>query len=128
VSKKNLLIVEDDETFRKVIRNVTELLGFQVREAENGLVAQTIFDLNVDAFDLIISDVQMPEMDGVEFLKHVRAVNKDTKFILMTGFSELIEAQRAYEIGANEFLAKPFRLENFKKVLQAVFAPKPKPE
>jgi putative nucleotidyltransferase with HDIG domain len=122
-AKKQLLLVEDDETFRKVIRNVVEMLGFEVREAENGLVAKTIFDLNSKAFDLIMSDVRMPEMDGIEFLKHVRASNKNVKFILMTGFSELIEAHQAYEIGANEFLAKPFRLENLKKVFVNVFAP-----
>lgn len=124
--KKQLLLVEDDETFRKVIRNVVELLGYEVREAENGLVGQTIFDLNTKGFDLIMSDVRMPEMDGIAFLKHVRTRNKEVKFILMTGFSELIEAHQAYEIGANEFLAKPFRLENLKKIFAHVLAP-PKP-
>lgn len=125
LSKKQLLLVEDDDTFRKVMRTAVEMLGFEVREAENGLVAKTIFDLKPNAFDLIISDVRMAELDGIGLLKHVRQNNKDVKFILMTGFSELIEAQQAYQIGANEFLAKPFRLENFKKVIASVFAPKP---
>lgn len=118
---KHVLIVEDDDSFRKTIRNVVEMLGYEVREAENGLVAKTIFDLNRQAFDLIISDVNMPEMDGVAFLKHVRASNADVKFILMTGFSEIIEAQQALDAGANEFLNKPFRIENLRKSIAAAY-------
>lgn len=114
----NILLVEDDDSFRKTIRGVCEDLGFEVREAENGLVAKTIFDLNTDKFHLIISDVRMPESDGIAFLKHVRTVNRKVKVIMMTGFSELLEARQAFELGANEFIAKPFRRELLAKVIE----------
>lgn len=125
-AKKRALIAEDDETFRKVLRNAIELLGFEVREAENGKVAKTIFDLNTNALDLIVSDIRMPEMDGVTFLKHVRSLNKNVKFVLMTGFAEVIEAAQAQALGANEFLAKPFRLETIRKAIKACFDTSPK--
>lgn len=114
----NLLLVEDDEAFRKMIRSVCEEVGFEVREAENGMVAKTIFDLNPSHFHLVISDVKMPEADGIFFLKHLRAVNRSVKVIMMTGFSELLEARQAFELGANEFIAKPFRRESLIKVIE----------
>lgn len=117
---KPLLLVEDDQIFRGILKKIFEGFGFEVREAETGLVAKQIFDLNRQHFALIVSDVRLPGMDGVAFLKHVRTVNKDVKFILMTGFSDITEAQEAYKIGASEFLAKPFRLDNLKNVIHAV--------
>lgn len=114
----HLLLVEDDEPFRKMIRSVCEELGFEVREAENGLVAKTIFDLNTTQFHLVISDVKMPEGDGIFFLRHLRSINRSTKVIMMTGFSELLEARQAFELGANEFIAKPFRRESLVKVIE----------
>lgn len=123
----SVLLVEDDEIFRKNIALILKSLNHSVREAENGLVGKTIFDLNPQAFDLVISDVKMPELDGIGLLRHIRGINSSVKYIMMTGFTELVEAKQAYEIGANEFLAKPFRLNSLKDTIAACFQPKPKP-
>jgi len=122
---RHALVVEDDETFRHTVCELLTALGFQVREAENGLIAKTIFELNPDLFDLILSDIRMPAMDGIALLKFVRLTNQTCKFVVMTGFSEIIETKEAYELGANEFLAKPFRLEAFRTVIKNCFSPKP---
>lgn len=124
VGVKQVLLVEDDESLRKTICGLLEPMGFHVREAENGLVAKTIYDLNPKFFDLIISDIRLPELNGIGFLKHVREANRETKFLAMTGFSELLEAKQAFELGADEFLSKPFRLETFKSMINACFKPK----
>jgi response regulator RpfG family c-di-GMP phosphodiesterase len=125
-NKRSVLLVEDDETFRKHLRETLVGLNWNVREAENGLVAQTVFDLNKDRFDLILSDVKMPEMDGVQLLTHIRASDKKVKFIMMTGFSEVIESKQAFDLGADEFLAKPFRLQGLRDAINLCFDPKPK--
>lgn len=65
VKKKRVLIVEDEEIFRNFFGQIFDSEGFEVRYAENGLVAKTILSLNSSQFDLVISDIKMPEMDGV---------------------------------------------------------------
>jgi putative nucleotidyltransferase with HDIG domain len=90
--------------------------------AENGLVAKTIFDATEKAFDLILSDIRMPELDGIQLLLHCKHHRKDSKFLIFTGFSEYLETHSAAELGADAFLAKPFRLaELVKQVGQLLF-------
>jgi putative nucleotidyltransferase with HDIG domain len=74
--------------------------------------------------------MHMPEMNGLNLLKHVRAANPECKFILMTGQKAALDAnvaEMAVAIGANEFLAKPFRVEHLKAAVAECFDPKPKP-
>ncbi|CAN5699567.1 hypothetical protein BH10BDE1_BH10BDE1_02070 [soil metagenome] len=105
-----VLLVEDDNALRTIIAKNLSRRGLMVREAENGLVAKTIFELDPKRFDLIISDIRMPELDGVALLKIVRAAGT-VPFIVMTGFSELIESKNAFELGASDFLPKPAKTE-----------------
>ena len=67
--------------------------------------------LGLESFDLVISDIRMPFMDGVELLKWVKA-NTSIPVILITGFSEILETAEAYRLGASDFLLKPFRSED----------------
>lgn len=112
------LVVEDDAVFRRLIVKALTRNNFAVVEAENGIKAQRIFDEQHSDLDIIISDVKMPELDGVEFLKYVRS-QSDIPFILMTGFSEIVEAQGAARLGANEFLQKPFRTDDMIEAVEA---------
>lgn len=113
ISDKKILLVEDDNSFRKLLKTFLEREGFDVREAENGLVAKTILDLNENTFDLVISDIKMPQLDGVQLVEHTKTIRPNLKFILMTGFSDILEAQQAYEHGADGFLPKPFEKNMF---------------
>lgn len=122
--KRKVLIVEDDEPFRNLLGQIFEAENFIVRYAENGLVAKTILSLNTNKFDLVISDVHMPEMSGAELLKVVRGVNPNTKFIVMTGFTQMLDAKDALSLGANEFLAKPFKMKELLDTVEKVFKPK----
>lgn len=122
-NKKKVLIAEDDESFRNLLGQIFQAENFVVITAENGLVAKTILEHN-SKFDLVISDVRMPEMDGATFVRAVRSAHPATKFILMTGFSEILEAKHALELGADEFLAKPFKMKELLDALERVFKPK----
>lgn len=110
--KPLVLVVEDDHTFRRLLRSTLERRGYRVREAEHGLAAQTVFERFREQIEVIVSDIRMPELDGIGFLEFVRS-QASTPVVLMTGFSEIIETKRAFELGANEFLTKPFRAETF---------------
>lgn len=120
---RRVMVVEDDESFRGLLGQIFESQGYEVRLAENGLVAKTIFDLNQGAFDLVFTDVKMPEMDGIALLKHIRESSSKVKVIVATGFSEVLEAQQAFTLGAHGFLPKPFRIAELLKTLDAVFSP-----
>ena len=100
-----ILVVEDDEFFRTALENVLVDAKFDVTVAPNGKSAKEL--LSMTPFDLIVSDIQMPFFDGVELLEWVKE-NKPTPFILMTGFAHILETKSAFELGADEFIAKPF--------------------
>lgn len=106
--------------FRYVLRTFLEAEGYGVHEADHGTAAVTF--LQKEKVDLIISDTQMPQMDGIALLAWVKE-NTSSKYVLMTGFSEVIECQQAYKLGADEFLAKPFRKEELIQILKETFAP-----
>lgn len=103
---KKILVAEDDEFFRNIICDV---LGenFEVIQAPNGLTAREI--LLIQDVDLVVSDVQMPGFTGLELLEW-SVKNKPVPFIIMTGFSTLLETHSASELGAQGFIAKPFKI------------------
>ncbi len=118
MNKKKILLVEDDEFFRSAVKSI---LGkkYEVIEATNGKMARDILSMSTP--DLVISDIQMPFFNGVELLEWTRK-HKVLPVILMTGFSQILETQKASELGAAEFLAKPFQeselLEKVSRVLK----------
>jgi putative nucleotidyltransferase with HDIG domain len=128
VEKRKVLIVEDNETFRNVLVQILSTENFDVRYAENGLVAKTVLSLNPNGFDLVLSDVRMPEMDGPAFLKAVRSQNPETHFIMMTAYSEILDAKDALELGADAFLAKPFKMAELLALIEKVFQKQEQPE
>ncbi|MCB0421763.1 MAG: response regulator [Bdellovibrionales bacterium] len=103
--KMRILLVEDNEFFRDAVKLTLEGAGYQVVEAPDGKVARDI--LPTLKVDLIISDIQMPFLNGVELLEWTRS-NIEVKFMLMTGFAHILETQKASELGADDFIAKPF--------------------
>jgi putative nucleotidyltransferase with HDIG domain len=115
---KKILLVEDDEHFRAAIKGI---LGkkYEIIEANNGKMATDI--LSTSKPDLVISDIQMPHLSGVQLLEWTRK-NTIVPIILMTGFSQILETQKAHDLGADEFLAKPFQeaelIEKVRKVLK----------
>ncbi len=106
-SQIQILIVDDDKSLRSAIAETLKIKGYVVFEAENGQKAWDF--LESMPVRIVISDVQMPVMDGIDLLRKIAAKDASIKVIMMTGFSQILEAQQAYEMGASEFLAKPFK-------------------
>ena len=103
-----LLIIDDEPDIREGLSFAFKRKGFQVLLAENG--RQGLELVNSNRVDIVISDVRMPEGDGVEFLCEVRKINPTVPcVILVSGFSDLTEAQ-AIKLGAKAMFSKPFDL------------------
>ena len=113
-SAKKILLVEDDEVFRTVLKKSLQSKKYEVLEAPNGKAAKEI--LLMHKVDLIISDIQMPHFNGIDLLEWVKA-NLPTPFVLMTGFSQALETKKAHEMGASDFLAKPFKDKDLAEVI-----------
>jgi CheY-like chemotaxis protein len=110
-----ILIVEDDESLGAAITNIAESCGHDAVWAENGRSA--IEKLKSDKFDCVVSDVQMPVMNGLELLTWTRA-NHPIPFIVMTGFAEQVDTKNIIKNGAINLLMKPFRKKEFEQALQ----------
>jgi putative nucleotidyltransferase with HDIG domain len=115
-----ILVVDDDDIFRGAVEKNLKAAGHEVVSAQNGKVALEQMAAHKPA--LIISDVRMPEMDGLELLKRVRSASQ-IPFILITGFSEIMETQTAHNLGADDFLPKPFYGEDLNRAVSRCLAP-----
>jgi len=107
---KKILVVDDAVFIRNFIRTAMKMIGlYQVSEAADGRQAWGM--IQTKPFDLIISDWQMPEMDGLELLKHVRAEEKvqHIPFLMLTSTADPESVRLAAEAGVSDYLAKPFR-------------------
>ncbi len=124
-----ILVVEDEEFFRDVLVNVLKKEGHDVHGCADGKTAQHI--LGAKVFDLVISDINMPEVTGIQLAEWMKVSFPSIPMILMTGFAEIIETQQAYALGVKEFLTKPFQQGLLLEKVRSVFAkeaPKPKDE
>jgi len=101
-----ILVLEDNKALRMIIRKALEKAGYTVKTAENG--KEGLKALKEETPDLIISDVIMPEMDGFEFLKKIRKKHPLIPFTFLTVKSEFDDYSKGYEMGATDYLTKPF--------------------
>jgi two-component system chemotaxis response regulator CheY len=118
------LVVDDSATMRQILKEYLQKLGFAVTEAENGREALGILK-GMAAADLVLVDWNMPEMDGVSFVRAVRAnPNYATLPLLMvTTNTELAQVATALEAGANEYIMKPFTREMIREKLELLGFP-----
>ncbi|HEX8141071.1 MAG TPA: sigma-54 dependent transcriptional regulator [Pyrinomonadaceae bacterium] len=111
----NLLIVDDEQSMRQLLSLVFGREGHQVRTAENGRRALEL--LRSAPADLIISDVKMPDMSGIELLSAAREVLPDVVIVMMTAFATVETAREAFKLGADDFIQKPFDIEELKLIV-----------
>ena len=115
-----ILIVDDERDVVLVIRRLLMQNGHQVSEASNGLAALNLFQSRF--FDLIITDLRMPTMDGMSFLREIKKLDPVTPVVILTAFATPETAAEAMERGASIYLAKPFKSEEFLNVIKRLLA------
>lgn len=104
---KRVLLVDDDEIIREVLSVVLTKNGYQVATAGNG--KEGLESLSSAFYDHIITDIDMPVMDGLSFLKELKLREVDAIITVISGHSELENVSQAFKLGATDFLAKPFQ-------------------
>ena len=112
----NLLIVDDEQSYRQLLSLVFEGEGHRVRTARNGREAVEL--LNQELAELIVSDVRMPDMDGISLLRAAREMSPDISVILMTAFATVETAREAFKLGADDFIQKPFDMDELKVIVR----------
>jgi EAL domain-containing protein (putative c-di-GMP-specific phosphodiesterase class I) len=114
-SHGRILVVDDEEALVRVIARSLMAAGYEVSTAPNGMRA---VDLLADApFDAIVSDIDMPKMNGIQFLKNVRQRDAEVPVVLITGNPDLGSAVQAVAHGAMQYLIKPVNMEELRKVV-----------
>jgi DNA-binding NtrC family response regulator len=107
---KTILIVEDEAVLRESLAELLTDEGYEVVQAENGKVA---YDLILKRpVDLVLSDVRMPEMDGLTLLEHLRKVAPETPVLILTAYGTVDSAVSAMRMGARDYLLKPVQFED----------------
>ena len=117
---KRILIVDDEPNVRLNYRITLELEGYEVDET--GLSTEALKKMKVDKFDLVILDMRMPRMGGLDLLAAMRGQRIAIPAIIITAFSDVPNAVRAIQLGASDFLQKPLRPEDLRRVVQEVLA------
>ncbi len=123
MEEKRILYVDDSPTMRRIIHNSLQKIGMsQIMEAENGVDALEI--LQKQDFDMMMTDWNMPEMNGKELVEHVRSIDKYKKMpILMVttrGMEE--DVVTAIKLGVNGYIVKPFTPETLEKKMAEIFS------
>lgn len=107
----SILLVDDDIGFLKVYSKILERNGYLTAISSNGRDALGIIERTEP--DLIITDMYMPEMGGLEFIRNVRKINKDTKILVVTGDGTIENAVEAMKLGAFSYIQKPINIDEF---------------
>lgn len=112
---KNLLVIEDDETMRFALKRIFEQEGHNVKMAADGTELTRILD--GEAIDLILMDIGLPWVNGLELAQLLKEHQylKSIPLIFVSGQASDEDMKRAFEIGANDFIKKPFDIEKIKK-------------
>lgn len=123
-----VLVVDDDKTTRKMLSLILKSKGYEVVTAENGM--DGLQKLGIEQINLILTDMNMPYMDGIEFIKQVRA-NPEISHIpivMLTTEADEEEKQRAYKAGVDDYLVKPATaeqiVESMKRIIKKIFGKK----
>ena len=109
MDKKKVLIVDDQNGIRVLLVEVFSNEGYETFQASNGKLALDI--VRKESPDLLLLDMKIPGMDGLDILKHVKQINSDIKVIMMTAYGELDMIKEATQLGALMHFTKPFDID-----------------
>ena len=114
--KTRILIVDDELSMREFLSILVEREGYETAVAANA--EQALLLLETSLFDLVISDVQMPGLNGIELLGRIKSMAPETAVLMMTAFSASEQAVEAMKLGAYDYITKPFKVEEIKVLIR----------
>ncbi|MEA3545301.1 MAG: sigma-54 dependent transcriptional regulator [Thermodesulfobacteriota bacterium] len=114
--KYKILVIDDENSLREMLSILLQREGYQVDQAADGAVAFAMVQENT--YDLLISDIQMPRMTGIELLRQLREQGNAVTVIMITAFSSTEEAVEAMKLGAYDYITKPFKNDEIRLVIK----------
>jgi DNA-binding response OmpR family regulator len=118
LAKLRILVVEDDEDMGENLQRILTLAGYQVHLARDGAEAITV--LQTQPFHLVLTDLLMPRMGGLELLGEIRRLGPSLPVVFLTAFGNRTAFTRAMDLGAVDFVTKPFRVDSLLRLIQAI--------
>ncbi|HUJ70340.1 MAG TPA: ATP-binding protein, partial [Syntrophorhabdales bacterium] len=117
---ERILFVDDEEALVEMGEDILAELGYEVTSRMNGREALALLKTDPSRFDLVITDQTMPEMTGIELAKEVLAIRADMPIIMCTGFSYVVDADKAHAAGVKAFAMKPLTKREIAKTIRKV--------
>lgn len=107
-----ILVIDDEPEFRRLLANVLTEIGYEVSTATGG--RQGLAKIRQNPPDILFLDIKMPHMDGLECLRRIRKIKRKFVVVVMTGYGDIQSAREAMRLGADEYISKPFDLDDLK--------------
>jgi len=121
--KEHILIVEDEHKISRLLQIELEAEGYDISQAYNGAQAWDLYQEST--YDLILLDVMLPEMSGIEILRRIRGIGGHTPVILLTAKSSVEDKVAGLDLGANDYITKPFQIEELLARVRAALRQRP---
>jgi CheY-like chemotaxis protein len=119
---ETILLVDDEPALTKALQNILQRLGYAVTATNQARTALTLFREQPAHYDVLITDLTMPEMNGVELIRQVRAARPDMPLILISGYNSGLTRENLRTAGVSELLEKPLNVQNLAEVLHRALA------
>jgi two-component system response regulator (stage 0 sporulation protein F) len=116
---KRILLVDDEENARAALARILTREGYEVFTAGNG--CEALEHLQISPVELVITDINMPEMNGMSFLRELNRLYPGIVVIMITAYGEVESYIEAMNLGAFEYINKPVRMDELKKIITKVF-------
>ena len=113
---KKILVVDDDQTLRETLKSSLEFHDFSVSTAEDG--AKAVEQVRLEEFDLVVMDVNMPNMNGIEALREIKKINSSVIVIILTAYSNINDAVEVVKEGAYNYLEKPIKHDHLASLIK----------
>jgi diguanylate cyclase (GGDEF)-like protein len=118
ISRKKVLIVDDERGVRDTLQKLTNNFGYDCKTAKDGVDAYQ--KINKEFFDVVVTDIKMPKMGGIELLRKIKKEGLGSDVLIMTGFSAEYTFKEVVKIGATDFIVKPFKSDELEAKLNRI--------
>ncbi len=118
---ERILLIDDEENIVKLEKVMLERLGYKVTEKSQSTEALNLFADKPDDFDMVITDMTMPDMTGLQLIQKIRNYRPDIPAVICTGFSHQISEDNISELGIQGFIRKPIIRNNLAKTIRNIF-------
>jgi len=115
--QQEILVVDDEQMILEMLDQILTASGYSVQIALGGQKALELYEQH--PISLVLTDIKMPGMDGYHLLREIKTKNPEARVVLMSGYSNDFSIREAIELGADEFVVKPFRRQEILQVLES---------